>query len=93
MKKDLNKDILEDIEENAFYRKSAKEEVKTYIEKENQEQRDKGIIAKNNFKTIHLEEKPDRETRKRNIKIGVWGIAAITALLVTAIIVCMKLAS
>ena len=93
MTKDPNKDLLDSIEEEAFYRRSVKEEMDAYLTEENKRQREEGKIGEDNLNSINLKETPDPQTKKQNFKMGVWGVAALTAILIIAVIVCMKIAN
>lgn len=93
MEKDPNKEILDNIEKVKFYGVSSEEEMESYVKQKNQQQRADGVVDKDNFHSINLKEKPDDETKKARLKINAWGIAIIVAIVVIAILACMKIAS
>ena len=93
MEKDPNKQILDNIKKVKFYGVSSEEEMESYVKQKNQQQRADGVVDKDNFHSINLKEKPDDEAKKARLKINAWGIAIIVAIVVIAILACMKIAS
>ncbi|MFR1722577.1 hypothetical protein [Emergencia timonensis] len=93
MEKDPNKEILDNIKKVKFYGVSSEEEMESYVKQKNQQQRADGVVDKDNFHSINLKEKPDDETKKARLKINAWAIAIIVAIVVIAILACMKIAS
>ena len=93
MEKDPNKEILDNIKKVKFYGVSSEEEMESYVKQKNQQQRADGVVDKDNFHSINLKEKPDDETKKARLNINAWGIAIIVAIVVIAILACMKIAS
>lgn len=93
MEKDPNKEILDNIEKAHFWGASCEQEIESYVKEKNQQQRIDGVIDKDNIDTINVNEEPDAETKKARLKINAWGIAIIVAIVVIAILACMKIAS